>query len=56
MIYITGKGGKERLVPLSTEARKCLNKWQSEWNKEAKKEKEKSGLKISYLFPSKSKN
>lgn len=56
MIYITGKGGKERLVPLSTEARKCLNKWQLEWNKEAKKEKEKSGLKISYLFPSKSKN
>lgn len=56
MIYITGKGGKERLVPLSTEALKCLNKWQLEWNKEAKKEKEKSGLKISYLFPSKSKN
>ena len=56
MLYITGKGGKERLVPLSKEAQKCLKKWLLEWNKEAKKEKKKSGLRISYLFPSKSKN
>ena len=56
MLYIIGKGGKERLVPLSAEAQKCLRKWRLEWNKEAEKEKKNSGLKISYLFPSKSKN
>ena len=55
MIYITGKGGKERLVPLSKDAQKCLKNWLSEWDKIAKLQKKKTGAETIYLFPSKSK-
>lgn len=55
MLYITGKGGKERLVPLSTDAQKCLRNWLSEWDKIAKLQKKKNGEETIYLFPSKSK-
>lgn len=55
MLYITGKGGKERLVPLSTDAQKCLKNWLSEWDKIAKSQKRKNGEETIYLFPSKSK-
>jgi integrase/recombinase XerD len=56
MLYITGKGGKERLVPLSSDAQKCLKNWLSEWDKIAKLQKKKNGEEIIYLFPSKSKS
>ncbi|MDG2097629.1 MAG: site-specific tyrosine recombinase XerD [Paracoccaceae bacterium] len=55
MLYITGKGGKERLVPLSTDAQNCLRKWLSEWDKIAKLQKKTNGEDIIYLFPSKKK-
>ena len=55
MLYITGKGGKERLVPLSIDAQNCLRKWLSEWDKIAKLQKKINGEEIIYLFPSKKK-
>jgi integrase/recombinase XerD len=55
MLYITGKGGKERLVPLSIDAQNCLRKWLSEWDKIAKLQKKTNGEEIVYLFPSKKK-
>ncbi len=55
MLYITGKGGKERLVPLSIDAQNCLRKWLSEWDKIAKMQKKINGEEIIYLFPSKKK-
>ena len=55
MLYITGKGGKERLVPLSIDAQNCLRKWLSEWDKIARLQKKTNGEEIVYLFPSKKK-
>lgn len=55
MIYIKGKGGKERLVPLSTDAQKCLKEWLSEWGKITRKQKNNTGETTKYLFPSNSK-
>jgi integrase/recombinase XerD len=55
MLYITGKGGKERLVPLSSTAQKSLKKWLVEWQKTAKARERKTEAKQRYLFPSNSK-
>ena len=56
MLYIIGKGGKERLVPLSSTAKKSLKNWLVEWHKNAKKIKKTTGIEQRYLFPSSSKN
>ena len=49
MILITGKGGYERLVPISKTARKAIQLWLKERNKHPKNKNSK------FLFPSRSK-
>lgn len=52
MLLVRGKGGKERLVPLSTPARETLRQWLKIRDELEEKAKEK-GIKPSrYLFPS----
>lgn len=46
MILIKGKGGKERMVPLSRPARAVLRDWLAEWDKMNEKGK------LRFLFPS----
>ena len=55
MLLILGKGGKERMVPLSGEAREALAIWLEERDKDEDK-KQKKGLPASkFLFPSRGK-
>ena len=55
MLLILGKGGKERMVPLSGEAREALAIWLEERDKDENK-KQKKGLPASkFLFPSRGK-
>lgn len=55
MLLILGKGGKERMVPLSGEAREALAIWLEERDKDEYK-KQKKGLPASkFLFPSRGK-
>ena len=56
MLYIIGKGKKERLVPLSKDAKESLANWLKEWQKIENIKKNKIGNKSIYLFPSNSKN
>ena len=56
MLYIIGKGNKERLVPLSKDATTSLANWLKEWEKIENIKKQKTGNKSKYLFPSNSKN
>ena len=56
MLYIIGKGNKERLVPLSKNAKESLANWLKEWQKIENIKKNKIGNKSIYLFPSNSKN
>ena len=50
MLLISGKGGSERLVPVSSQAKSAIENWLVERNKLPRNRKSK------YLFPSKSKN
>ena len=55
MLLILGKGGKERMVPLSGKAREALAIWLEERDKDENK-KQKKGLPASkFLFPSRGK-
>jgi integrase/recombinase XerD len=56
MLYIIGKGGKERLVPLSITAKNSLKDWLVEWEKISQETKKKTRIEQRYLFPSSSKN
>lgn len=51
MILVRGKGGRERMVPLSPPARNALAEWLIVWDKEQQSKKTKS----TYLFPSRGK-
>ncbi|MEC8631017.1 MAG: site-specific tyrosine recombinase XerD [Pseudomonadota bacterium] len=52
MIMVTGKGGKERLVPLSPPARDALEEWLAERDAAQEKAREKTGKVSAFLFPS----
>lgn len=55
MLLVVGKGGKERLVPLSPPARVALAEWLGAWDA-AEESKRKSGKPIArFLFPSRGK-
>lgn len=57
MILVRGKGGKERMVPLSPPAREALSDWLSLRDEVAEREKLEKGLPASlYLFPSRGKD
>ena len=56
MLLVKGKGGKERMVPLSAPARKALADWLAVLDETAEVERTKSGAQPSpFLFPSRSK-
>ncbi len=55
MLLILGKGGKERMVPLSPPAREALSDWLELRDKAEEKQVEKGGLASKYLFPSRGK-
>ena len=50
LIYITGKGGKERTVPLNEPAKKAIHNWLAKREKSLKK-----GRESKWLFPSRAK-
>lgn len=57
MILVRGKGGKERMVPLSPPAREALSDWFSLRDEGAERERLEKGLPASlYLFPSRGKD
>ena len=57
MILVRGKGGKERMVPLSPPAREALSDWLSLRDEVADRERLEKGLPASlYLFPSRGKD
>ncbi|NNL74193.1 MAG: tyrosine recombinase, partial [Silicimonas sp.] len=57
MLLVKGKGGKERMVPLSKPAREALATWLSQRDAAAETEKQKSGTQPSaFLFPSRGKS
>ncbi|WP_413719988.1 site-specific tyrosine recombinase XerD [Silicimonas sp. MF1-12-2] len=57
MILVRGKGGKERMVPLSPPAREALSDWLSLRDEVAERERLEKGLPASlYLFPSRGKD
>ncbi len=53
MILVRGKGGKERMVPLSAPARDALAAWLGEWDVQAAALRAKRQLEPRHLFPSK---
>lgn len=56
MLLIRGKGGKERMVPLSTPARAALSEWLALRDGAAEDERARSGAHLSpFLFPSRAK-
>ncbi|UYV39419.1 site-specific tyrosine recombinase XerD [Rhodobacteraceae bacterium D3-12] len=56
MLLVHGKGGKERMVPLSPPARSALSEWLIAWDA-AQDNKRKSGKPVSrFLFPSRGKS
>ncbi len=52
MMLVRGKGGKERLVPLSTPARAALAEWLQHWDDEAADLRAKRKPEPRHLFPS----
>ena len=55
MILVRGKGGRERLVPLSPRARTALNAWLALRGDEAAAARAKGGPESRFLFPSRGK-
>lgn len=55
MLLVRGKGGKERMVPLSAHARKALAAWLKAWDAKDNMSRDKGGSGSKYLFPSPSK-
>ena len=51
-LMIQGKGSKERIVPLSQQAKNALNKWLKERNHKENQKQKKKLQKSSFLFPS----
>jgi integrase/recombinase XerD len=56
MLLVLGKGGKERMVPLSGSARKALSDWRAELELEAELPKNKGKPRSKYLFPGRGKS
>ncbi|MDU8942150.1 site-specific tyrosine recombinase XerD [Rhodophyticola sp. MJ-SS7] len=52
MLLVRGKGGKERLVPLSGPSRSALQAWLSERDRQAEAVAKRGAQATSYLFPS----
>ena len=52
MILVRGKGGKERLVPLSPPARAAGQAWAAEWDRQAEAARAKGRPVPKFLFPS----
>ncbi|WP_296474528.1 site-specific tyrosine recombinase XerD [Roseinatronobacter sp.] len=52
MILVRGKGGKERMVPLSEPARNALTAWLQDWDNQATELRAKRRLEPRFLFPS----
>lgn len=52
LLYIKGKGGKERIVPLSTPARSALNAWRDRLEEIDAERAQKGVARSKYLFPS----
>jgi integrase/recombinase XerD len=56
MILVRGKGGKERMVPLSEPARQALSAWLQDWDEQAAELRAKRRPEPRFLFPSKSRD
>ncbi|MGH1353744.1 MAG: site-specific tyrosine recombinase XerD [Thalassovita sp.] len=56
MLLVLGKGGKERMVPLSNSARVALSEWRAELEIEADLPKNKGQTRSKYLFPGRGKS
>ncbi len=56
MLLVLGKGGKERMVPLSPPARDALAVWLEERDKAEDANVEKGGARSKFLFPSRGKS
>ncbi len=56
MLLVLGKGGKERMVPLSPPARDALAVWLEERDKAEDSSVEKGGTRSKFLFPSRGKS
>ena len=52
MLLVRGKGNKERMVPLSSPARKALKEWLRERDRVEEEKTKRKGPKSSFLFPS----
>lgn len=55
MLLVLGKGGKERMVPLSPPARQALADWLNEWDRQQKLARENGAQASRFLFPSRGK-
>ncbi len=55
MILVRGKGGKERMVPLSPPARSALAEWIKQRDRQDEEARAKGGPPTKFLFPSRSK-
>ncbi len=56
MLLVLGKGGKERMVPLSPPARDALAAWLTEWDRQRETERAKGMSAPRHLFPSRGKS
>jgi len=56
MLLVLGKGGKERMVPLSPPAREALATWLKEWDQQQNLAREKGAPTSRFLFPSRGKS
>ena len=56
MLLVLGKGGKERMVPLSPPARAALTAWLAERDAAEEKRAEKGATRSRFLFPSRGKS
>ncbi|NOD33675.1 MULTISPECIES: site-specific tyrosine recombinase XerD [unclassified Ruegeria] len=56
MLLVLGKGGKERMVPLSPPARNALADWLTERDEAEEQTVEKGGQRSRFLFPSRGKS
>lgn len=54
MLLVRGKGGKERMVPLSPPARQAISAWLQQWDREAEALRAKGAALPRFLFPSRS--